>query len=454
LIVAEISKRAYDQRLAPRDRYNLERLEKEFTNFAGVRDPQARYDPPTFYLPDKPLLLVADIDLVGSIQKAPFGEQTEAYLQSNPELQIHFGERVTYDLRYRLILGPEHGDRERSHKPSRREKSFKGLTSLYERSYVIAGWEKYHFYLGREYLNWGPSDWNNLLVPGEAYSVDQIGGRVKLSFLRFSFFNGLLSVDSERRFAAHRLELDFKKFVIGLNESVIYSGRGLDPVYFLPFSIFYANQFNERNNDDNILWSIDGKWNALRGLTVYGSFLIDDAQFERDGENPDKFAFDIGGRYAMSAPFGMTVSGRYRRVDIYTYTHKETASVYVSGEGIIDEGDVMLGGAPGPDMDQWRLSLAVYPRANIIVRGVALGEGRGEGNDLRPYQPGDPTDPPFPSGVVQRTRAYGLGARWEFDRNMWIDGRWAYTDVHNIGNVSGADDDSHSFRLEVRFEFL
>ena len=41
-----ISKSAFDHRLSPRDRYNLNRLEKEFTDFVARRDPQARYDNP------------------------------------------------------------------------------------------------------------------------------------------------------------------------------------------------------------------------------------------------------------------------------------------------------------------------------------------------------------------------------------------------------------------------
>ena len=126
--------------------------------------------------------------------------------------------------------------------------------------------------------------------------------------------------------------------MFGLNESVVYSGRPLDPIYFFPFSSFYANQFNERSNEDNVMWSVDTKVNFKRKVTLYGSLLIDDAQFEGDGENPNKFAFDIGGRFALSTPFAATVHTRYRFVDIYTYTHEDSSSVYVSGEGELDAG--------------------------------------------------------------------------------------------------------------------
>ncbi len=49
-LVSEIAENAFDRRLSPRDRFQLERLEKEFTEFESQRNPQARWDPPTFYL--------------------------------------------------------------------------------------------------------------------------------------------------------------------------------------------------------------------------------------------------------------------------------------------------------------------------------------------------------------------------------------------------------------------
>ena len=70
-IVTQITTNAYEQRLAPRDRYNLDRLEEEYTEYASQRDPQARYDTPTFFLQDNPLTFEMDLDLNGVAWK-PF----------------------------------------------------------------------------------------------------------------------------------------------------------------------------------------------------------------------------------------------------------------------------------------------------------------------------------------------------------------------------------------------
>lgn len=452
-IVDEISRNSFDQRLSGRDRYNLARLEKEYTSFNSLRDPQYRYDPPTFYLTDDPLVLEGDVDLEPALQQRFLDEKTEAFVGSNPEFKLHFGTRATFDVRYRLLMGPEHGDRARNQKPSRREKSFKGLTSLYERGYVIVGWDKFHFHAGREYVDWGPSDWGNLITPGDTYSVDQIGGRVSLKMFRLSFFFGQLSPQSQRFFSGHRLEFKWRKTVFALSETAVYGDKLFDPVYAIPLSSFYANQFNERGND-NVVWSVDAKTNLFDRLTLYGSLLIDDFQFERDGQYPDKLAFDVGGRYALTVPVAASIRARYRRADIYTYTHKDSVNYYVSGEGRVTEGDVVLGGAPGPDADSWRLEVELYPRPNTIATAALFGEGRGEGNDFRAFRIGDDISPPFPSGVVQRTRGFLLGLRWEFDRNQWVSGAYSRAHLSNIGHDVDRDETENAFRVEIHFEFL
>lgn len=452
-IVNEILENAFDRRLSTRDQYQLQRLEKEFTQYASQRDPQARYDPPTFFLQERPMVLELDLDLEG-IAARPFLDEfgTEYFLNSNPSARLHFSDHVTYDVRYRLTLGPEHGDRARDEKPSRRERSFKGLTSVYERSYIMLGWERVHVFYGREYLDWGPSDWTGLITPGAALSVDRLGWRAKLKWFRFSMFHGKLSPELRRNIAGHRLEMRFGRVTIGLNETVVYAGKDWDPIYFFPFSSFYANQYNERGNDDNVLWSGDIKVSFLNALTLYTGGLVDDFQFERDGSYPDKYAFEVGGRLALSAPVTTTWRLRYQRVDIYTYTHGDTATFYLSGEAD-PELDVLLGGQPGPDADTWRLEGEFYPRPTVILTGGVFFRRLGEGNDLRRYEPGDPVDPPFPSGEVERTVGWDLTARWELPRNSWVEGFYSRASVSNLQHQPGRDETTDAFHFVVRYDF-
>ncbi len=452
-IVTEITANAYEQRLAPRDRYNLDRLEEEYSEYASQRDPQARYDTPTFFLQDLPLTFEMDLDLNGIADK-PFLDEfgTEFYLNTNPEFRLHFSDHVTYDVRYRLTMGPEHGNRASHEKPSYRERSFNGLTSLYERSYVVFGWDKVHVFYGRDYLAWGPSDWGNLITPWRVTSIDQLGWRARLKWFRLSMFNGTLDPVLRRHFAGHRLEMLFGRVTIGLNETVVYAGKDWDPIYFFPLSSFYANQFNERDNDDNIFWSGDVKVSFLDALTLYGSGLIDDYQFEGDGEYPDKWAVEVGGRFALSTPVATTWRARYQRVSIYTYTHHDSMTYYLAGSAD-PETTPLLGGQPGPDADWWRVEGEFYPHPVVIVTAAVFSDRLGEGNDLRPYEPGEPIDPPFPSGVIQRTLGWSVNVRWELPRNSWLEGFYGRAKVSNITHDPDYNETTDSFRVVARIDF-
>jgi hypothetical protein len=453
-LVTQITENAFDQRLSARDRFELSRLEKEFSDFASRRDPQARWDPPTFYLEDRPLVFEMDLDLAG-IAAQPYLDEfgTEYFGNTNPETRLHYNEHFTYDVRYRLVMGPENGNRARDQKPWARTKSFKGLTSLFERSYVIFGWDKIHFFFGRDYVNWGPSDWDNLITPGGFISLDQMGWRAKLKWFRLSIFNAQLDPYTKRYLAGHRLEMLFSRVRIGLNETVLYAGRDWDPIYAFPLASFYANQFNERTNQDNVMWSIDTKVSVLDALTLYGNLLIDDFQFERDGENPDKLGFDIGGRLALATPVATTWRARYRFVDIYTYSHYDSTTDYVSGSGDRDAGNPLLGGQPGPDADTWRIEGEFYPRGDVVLSGVLFSERIGEGNDLQAYEPGDPIDPPFPSGVVQRSRGWTVRVRWEAPRNSWVEGSYSRARITNIAHDPDDDQTTNAFSVVVRYDF-
>ncbi|MDH4036751.1 MAG: capsule assembly Wzi family protein [Candidatus Krumholzibacteria bacterium] len=452
-IVGRIRVVAAGADLSARDRYQLDRLIREFGEGEELPDPRTRYDR-AWYAEDRSVAVEGDLDVHPYVQQALYGDEVEAYIGSDPEFRVHLGARVTYDVRYRFLFGPESGDRARNQKPSRREKSFKGLTSLFDRSYVVAAWDQVQVLVGRDYIDWGPSADAGLVVPGERYSLDQMSTRIVFKMFRFDAFFGQLFPDPERYLVGHRLEGTFGRTVVGMSETVTYGGRGPDWMYVLPFASLYANQFNERTNADNILWCLDAKTSLFDHLTVYGSFLIDDLQYEREDGYPDKLAWEAGFRFVPARPLGLALSGSYRRADVYTYSHDDSLSVYVSGAGEIAGGDVLLGGVPGGDADAWRVAADVYPRANLRVSLAAFGGRLGEGNPIRAFELGvDDPDPPFPSGVVQKSLGFEVGARWELAGNSWLEAAYAHASSDNRDHVEGADESTDAFRVEIRWDF-
>jgi hypothetical protein len=443
---------AQGRQLSRRDRFNLERLQSEFTDDASRLDPQARYDPPLLYKTDEPLRLEGDLDLSLVPRDELAGERWEFLGVSSPAARIHVDDKITYEVRYRLTMGPERGSRARDAKPSPRERSFRGLTSLFERSYVVFPWKKVTLFWGRDYVDWGPSADGNLLVSQTAESLDKFGARLSFKNLHLSTFYANLSAEASRSLSAHRLEVDMRRVVFGVSEAVLYVERGFDPAYSLPLSSFYANQFNERS-DDNILWSFDLKYRLGRAGVVYGSFLIDDFQFERDNQNPDKIAFDVGARTAFVRPLPLTVRLRYRFVDIYTYSHLDSGKAFVTGAGDAPGGDPLLGAGQGPDSDRLQVSAEVYPRPDVASTLSFFYQRRGEGNDFRRFEPGFDASPPFPLGVVEKTYSFGYRVLWELAAGsvLGVDVRHDY--VRNSDHVRGANGWRTAVRGHVTWDF-
>lgn len=425
--------------LSPRDRYQLERLEKEYSSTAAQVDPTSRFDPPVLYATDDPLQVEGDLALSFIPSRAPLDAQWAFFLMGDPSLRLHFRNWLTWDARYLVTLGPERDNRVAGAKPSRRTKSWRGVTSLYERGYLAFEWQRrVTLYWGRDYANWGPSENGNLILSETAGSLDKFGARIRFKNLVFSFLDATLSAAEDRRLAAHRLEVRLWGSVVGLSEAVVYAERGFDPMYMLPLSSFYANSYNEQG-EDNLLWALDVKSTIADGLVLSGNFLVDDYQFEPNQPYPNKLAFDVGGRIALDSPLATTVRFQYRYVDIYTYTHEDTATYWFTGEAE-PALDSPLGAPQGPDSDTAFLDVAVYPMPSLTTAVSFSLRRRGEGNDYRMFQLGDDINPSFPSGVVENTIGLGLGVEWELPRNSSVGGSVVRARVTNVDHQPDNDE--------------
>jgi len=432
--------------LEGRDRFDLGRLDEEFASEAAQQNPGERYDRPLLYMEEKPLRLEGDIDLSAAPEKPLFDERWWIWGVSNLSAKLHVGDWITYDVRYRVTATEARDEWEHESKPSPRETSWHGITSVYERSYLVFGWKPVVLYWGRDYEDWGPNGTGNLIVSKTAGSFDKLGGRIALRGLRLSFFHSYLSVEDTRRtLSAHRLEFDVRDFTFGLAETAVYTGRGIDPLYLLPFSAFYANQYNERG-DDNIIWSVDAKYRAGRGLVLFGSLLIDDFQFERDGMAPDKLGFDGGARVAWGGRLPSTLEVKYRYVDIYTYTHRDSLKYYLAGRGDLSGGDPPLGAAEGPDTDRLDVQADCFVRPDATLTALFSLRRRGEGNDFRRFDEDLDPFPPFPSGQVERTAVFGLRLLWELKGGSSIEAGVEHAVVDNRNHISGENDESTAVR--------
>lgn len=393
--------------LSERQRFLLERLRREFEDRASR--PRDREDRPVYVHRDEYRFFAIDFTAGGVVQKRIDREKGEADALLVPSILIDLGGGVSLETAYRVRMEPERDSFMPRRKPSPREKSFRGVTMAFERGYITAGGNGWRVHLGREYVHWGGGRSGGLLLSRTAGSLDHLLGAVTVGRFTLSAIHAFLDPARQRHLAGHRLTVRLPRDIrLGVGESVVYTGRGLDFTYLFPVVSYYANQYNERG-DDNVLVGIDIKVPVHRGVLLYGELLIDDFQYESDPPAPDRLGYTVAAE-ALVSPAGrdLEIHMEYTFIDIFTYAHRDSlVTRYVAGNGAYPE-NPLLGSPLGPDADRWRFAAraAVHPRVVLGMEGNFVR--RGDGNDLGEWGRGDDPDPPFPSGTVIRENRYGV----------------------------------------------
>lgn len=147
--------------------------------------------------------------------------------------------------------------------------------------------------------------------------------------------NGLTAMDNGyplKYNALHHLSINIgKTFTFGIFESVIFSpddpgGTDHFRLDYLNPIIFYRAIEQQNGSSDNVLLGVDFKLNAIRKLSFYGQFVLDEfviSHFRaRDGWWGNKFGIQVGGKYvdAFGIP-NLDLQGEINIVRPYTYTH-------------------------------------------------------------------------------------------------------------------------------------
>ncbi|MBU8920837.1 MAG: capsule assembly Wzi family protein [Bacteroidales bacterium] len=393
--------------LSPRQVFLLERLRGELQGTSSR--PQEREDRPLYILREGGRFTAFDLAAGLFFKKKEGRDRGELDGLAEPSLLIDPGGGLTFYTSYRLRMEPEWGLNSAKNKPSAREKSFRGLTAEYERAYLSWSTARIRVVAGRDYIHWGNGREESLIMSSSAGSLDQVSFSLEMGRFRLSGIQVSLDSESERHLAGHRLEITFPRSIrLGISETVIYSGRPFDYSYMLPAGFFYANQYNEKG-DDNILWGLDWKIPLGKGTIVYGELLIDDFQYEGRGEAPDRLGFSMTIEKMLdTGDREIEFLAGYTYIDIFTYAHKDSlGTAYVTGRGAIDN-DPLLGSRLGPDSDRWSFQVSIPVTARVMVSLGADLTRRGEGNDLREWDREEDPDPDFPSGEVVTEKMFHL----------------------------------------------
>lgn len=316
----------------------------------------------------------------------------------------------------------------------------------FSEAYVSASWDWGAVSLGREKRLIGSGYGNQLLLSTNAQPFDAVQFTAHAGDVRFLFLHGFLLSEKEyienyrpyydsKYLAVHRLEADLlDAFRFGVFESVIYSQREIDFGYLNPVN-FYKSAEHAGGDRDNPMLGFDLATLFLPGTQLYGSWLIDDVDFARWGDEwwGNKFIWQGGVSNAVLVP-NTDVTLEYTRIEPYVYSHRLTGNQYTHN------GDA-LGLELPPNSDEWYVALRHWLNAKLWLtlevhrRRHGRNEVDEDGNIIANHGADiyesldydrDSDIAPFLDGPLDKSLMFTFGARYEPVRNFIFHVRWRY----------------------------
>lgn len=242
--------------------------------------------------------------------------------------------------------------------------------------------------------------------------------------------------------ATHHLSLNIgKKFNIGLFESVVFSktdSTSFEWSYLNPV-IFYRAVEQQFGSSDNVILGADFKWNVLKGVSLYGQFVLDEFVLEnikaRNGWWANKFGIQSGVKYYDA--FGVANLDLQAETNIvrpYTYSHD-------TPYGSFSNYNQPIAHPLGANFNELIgiLRYQPIPRLNVSAKLMVIEVGRDEagfnwGGDILknnsltvgsvdpPYVRPQNFDNEIAQGVKNDIMFATFTATWQLKHNLFIDG--------------------------------
>jgi hypothetical protein len=230
--------------------------------------------------------------------------------------------------------------------------------------------------------------------------------------------------------AFHHLSINIgKKFNLGVFESVVFTDSSSFEWSYLNPIIFYRAIEQHFGSSDNVILGADFKWNALRGVQLYGQFVLDefvlDMIKEGNGWWANKYGIQAGIKYYDA--FGvhnLDLQAETNIVRPYTYSH---GTSYGSYSNYMQPIAHPLGANFNEVIGILRYQ--PLPRLNIVGKIIVANVGRdanGEnwGGDI--LKNNELRENDFENSIgqgIENTILLGtFTASWQLKHNLFIDG--------------------------------
>lgn len=334
--------------------------------------------------------------------------------------------------------------------------------------------------VGKGAVDWGPGKTGNLLLGNHAPTYGLFRMQATYKRIRYVHLAGMLQareglfdttrrvIDNghvriflrQKRLAAHRLEIDFNRVTLGLQESVVYGDRDFEPMYVMPVTFFVGVQ-NLLENRDNLAMGVDVSWRVKQNLSLYGAWFFDDLAKLSPSAFSNKFGLQTGVFWVD--PLRLTdtdVRLEYVRLEPFVYSHNFDVNTY-------EHYSALLGHRIGPNADLWHVrathAFAPYLSVSALFERERQGENpvdvHGDvvnvgGNAQLGRRPTDLPVRDFMAGDVETHTRLGIDVVCEPIRNWVL--KTTYRRVRH-GNivVSGGRGDAvmHSWMASLDVNF-
>jgi hypothetical protein len=300
---------------------------------------------------------------------------------------------------------------------------------------------------GRERILWGSGHNTKMVLSDNPSAFDML--RLKLAYktLSYEFVHGWLQqgpyiiysdptaepVRSKdpKYIALNRLGyMPSDIFNIGITQAIIYSNRPFEAAYLNPFLLWESAQ-RSLNDLDNSFLVLDSEVKPLNGLSISGTYLFDDINFNwLDNWNniSNRSAWQLSAM--LTSPLfidNFSLKIDYSQVRPYTFSHvgKGEALTYTSGGS-------MLGYPHNPNsgLTDIRLNYRASGNMNFGLSYSYLLHGSNQvsedvyvnvGGDVFEYFTNRNYDKPeLFDGRLEKTHVIGFNCEYEFLRNYYI----------------------------------
>lgn len=318
---------------------------------------------------------------------------------------------------------------------------------------------------GREQLKFGYGYGSKFVISGDNPNMDFLKFNFRYGFVDYTTIHastvGEFNFDRSQNFTKYIALNKFgflvnDKLRLGIGNSIVYSGRGLDFAYLNPFTFYKFVEMSIQDRDNGTVF-FDIQSNHIKNLELQASFFMDENFLNKLGEMSrfsNKTAYQLGAFWyePFSIP-DVSLIFEYTKIRPYTYSH-------ISGNDSYTSFGTNLGHRIGPNSDEILTKLSYNLCENIRFNAeysfVRSGENilspegiiiKNVGGDV--FEPHielrDSEEAVFLDGIRINSNILLLNLRIEPIRDLSFDIYYKYIFEENI---------THNFKNDLNYGYI